>query len=60
LQEFYEAERKRLLVEFDEVLEKKIGKLHEVVEKKQTPNFVINGTKLVFINNEDRSPPPQQ
>lgn len=27
----------------------------EVIEKKNIPNFVINGTKLVFMNSDDRN-----
>ena len=52
--EFYEAERKRLMMNFEELLEKTFGKIQDTNEKKQFPNFVIQGTKLVFVQNEDK------
>jgi pyruvate/oxaloacetate carboxyltransferase len=49
LGEFYELEKKRVIVEFEEMMEGLFGKAPEAVEKKLTPNFVISGTKLVFL-----------
>jgi hypothetical protein len=34
--------------------------MQEVIEKKNTPNFVINGTKLVFMNSDDRNSSGQE
>lgn len=50
--EFYEAERKRLMINYEELLEKHFGKIHDPVERKQFPNFVIQGTKLVFVHQD--------
>jgi len=36
------------------MMEKIFGKIVENVEKRQSPNFVINGTKLVFLNTEEK------
>ena len=54
LLEFYEAERKRLMLDFQQLLEKTFGKCSQNIEKKQFPNFVINGTKLVFMNCDEK------
>lgn len=45
LYEFYEAEKKRLSIELEEMLEKYLGKLPS---ESKTPNFKIQGAKLVF------------
>lgn len=49
LVDFYSAEKKRLIMEFEEWLEKYFGKSHFGNEP-NNPNFVISGTKLVFLN----------
>ena len=54
LLEFYSAERKRLMLDFEELLEKKFGKFIDPTQKKHFPNFVIQGTKLVFVPNEEK------
>lgn len=53
LQDFYEAERKRLVMEVEELFENRFGRIQQQAEPNQ-PNFVINGSKLVFIRNDGR------
>ena len=51
LTEFYEAERKRLGMELEEIIEKLFGKMEAGVDTR-TPNFIIEGSKLIFLNKD--------
>ena len=42
------------MMNFEELLEKTFGKIQDTNERKQFPNFVIKGTKLIFVQNEDK------
>ena len=43
------------MMDFQELMEKCFGAIAETQDKKQFPNFVIKGTKLVFEYSDEKS-----
>lgn len=49
LVQFYSNEKKKMSIQFEELMQLYFGKMQE---EENRPNFIINGAKLVFINQE--------